>query len=117
MTRYLPTQAQQWQPIAVRGVTMQACRLWEGDHNVESGLSRLPQGLTIPRHHHPYWCQVFVVQGLMQVQEAGGALHRIDAGGFYFVEPGDSHSETALEDTLLLVICEEDRPELRRPPR
>jgi hypothetical protein len=30
------------------------------------------------------------------------------------VEPGDTHSETALEDTLLLVICEEDRPEFRR---
>lgn len=42
MTRYVPTEAQQWHPIDVRGVPMQACRLWEGDHNVESGLYRMP---------------------------------------------------------------------------
>jgi hypothetical protein len=30
------------------------------------------------------------------------------------VEPGDTHRETAVEDSLLLVICEEDRPEFRR---
>jgi hypothetical protein len=39
-----------------------------------------------------------------------------DAGGYDFVEPGDTHTETALDDTLLLVICEEDRPEFRRQP-
>lgn len=116
MTRYVPTHAQQWQPIDVRGIAMQACRLWEGDHNVESGLYRLPQGLTIPRHHHPYWCQVFVVSGEMRVQAEGHEAHCIDAGGYYFVEPGDTHTETAVVDTLLLVTCEEDRPDLRRQP-
>lgn len=114
MTRYLPTREQQWHPIDVRGVTMQACRLWEGGHNVESGLYRLPKGLTIPRHHHAGWCQVFVVSGAMRVQEDGDDPHSIDAGGYYVVEPGDTHTETALDDTLLLVICEEDRPEFRR---
>jgi quercetin dioxygenase-like cupin family protein len=115
VTRYLPTHAQQWHPIDVRGIAMQACRLWEGDHNVESGLYRLPQGLTIPCHHHSTWCQVFVVSGAMQVQAEGDDAHHIDAGGYYFVEPGDTHTETALVDSLLLVICEEDRPALRRP--
>ncbi|MCS5699613.1 hypothetical protein NZK32_11245 [Cyanobium sp. FGCU-52] len=42
--------------------------------------------------------------------------HTIDAGGYYFVEPGDTHTETALVDTQLLVICVEDRPEFRRQP-
>jgi hypothetical protein len=32
------------------------------------------------------------------------------------VEPGDTHTETALDGTLLLVICEEERPEFRRKP-
>ncbi|MEB3264078.1 MAG: cupin [Synechococcus sp.] len=120
MTRYLPTHEQQWQSIDVRGMPMQACRLWEGNHNVESGLYRMPQGMTIPCHHHAHWCQVYVVSGAMQVQEVGVGEavdeppHTIDAGGSYFVEPGDTHSETALEDTLLLVICEEDRPEFIR---
>ncbi|MFZ9951284.1 MAG: cupin domain-containing protein [Vulcanococcus sp.] len=114
MTQFLPTHAQQWQPIDVRGVPIEACRLWEGDHNVEAGLYRLPQGLTIPCHRHLHWCQVFVVRGVMQVLVDGEDPHTIDAGGYYFVEPGDTHTETALTDSLLLVTCEEDRPSFRR---
>ncbi|AFY29772.1 hypothetical protein [Cyanobium gracile] len=52
MTRYLPTEEQCWTSLDVRAIPMQACRLWEGDHNVESGLYRLPAGLTIPSHRH-----------------------------------------------------------------
>lgn len=114
MIRYPPTHEQHWHPIDVRGVAMQACRLWEGDHNVESGLYRMPHGMAISLHHHAHWCQVFLVSGAMRVQADGEGPHSIDAGGYYFVEPGDTHSETALEDTLLLVICEEDRTEFRR---
>lgn len=114
MTRYLPTDAQQWRTIDVVGIPMQACRLWEGDHNVKSGLFRMPQGMALPVHHHLYWCQVYVVSGSIEVQVEGESPHAINAGGYYFVEPGDTHRETALADTLLLVICEEDRPEFRR---
>lgn len=116
MTRYLPTEAQEWRTIEVVGVPMKACRLWEGDHNVKSGLFHMPQGMTVPTHHHPYWCQIYVVKGEMEVQLEGEAPHTIASGGYYFVEPGDTHRETALTDTLLLTICEEDRPEFRREP-
>ncbi|MFM7733645.1 MAG: cupin domain-containing protein [Cyanobium sp.] len=111
MTLYLPPEQQRWQSIDVRGIPMQACRLWEGSHHVESGLYRLPAGLTIPSHHHPLWCQVFVVHGTMEVQaDCDPQPHTIGAGGFYFVEPGDTHRETALADTTLLVICDDDNP-------
>ena len=116
MTRYLPTEAQQWETREVRGQPLQACRLWEGNHNVEAGLYRLPKGMTLPRHLHTTWCQVFVVSGAMQVQAVGEDPQHIDAGGYYFVEPGDTHTETAMVDTQLLVICDEDRPEFRRQP-
>lgn len=53
----------------------------------------------------------------MRVQAEGEQPHHINAGGYSFVEPGDTHTETALVDTLLLVICEQDRPAFRRPPR
>jgi len=36
---------------------------------------------------------------------------RISQGGCYFVEPGDTHMETATEDTLVLVTQGEDRPD------
>jgi len=52
----------------------------------------------------------------MQVQADGEDPHTIEAGGYYFVEPGDTHTETAVQDTQLLVICEEDRPQFRRQP-
>jgi quercetin dioxygenase-like cupin family protein len=57
---------------------------------------------------------VFVVKGTMEVQADAEEPHTIATGGCYFVEPGDTHRETAVEDSLLLVICEEDRPEFRR---
>jgi len=114
MTRYFPTEDQRWHLMDVRGIAMQACRLWEGNYNVESGLYRLPEGMTIPTHHHPAWCQVFVIDGKMEVQAEADEPHIIAAGGYYFVEPGDTHRESAVEDTVLLVICEEDRPEFRR---
>lgn len=60
---------------------------------------------------------MFVVSGAMRVQAEGEQPHHINAGGYSFVEPGDTHTETALVDTLLLVICEQDRPAFRRPPR
>lgn len=95
---------------------MEACRLWEGDHDVESGLYRMPAGLEIPRHHHAYWCQVFVVAGEMAVRADGEESRTIAAGGYYFVEPGETHVETAVADSVLLVTCEEERPGLRRQP-
>lgn len=98
----------------VRGITMQACRLWEGNYNVESGLYRMPEGMSIPTHHHAHWCQVFILSGAMEVQAEAEDPHLIAAGGSYFVEPGDTHRETAVKDSLLLVICEEEREEFRR---
>ena len=95
---------------------MEACRLWEGDHNVRSGFFRMPRGMQVPMHHHPYWVQVLVMSGTMEVQEHGQEARTIAAGGYYFVEPGETHVETALEDTLLLVVSEEEREELRRAP-
>ncbi|MFM9073159.1 MAG: cupin domain-containing protein [Cyanobium sp.] len=117
MTRYFPPEDQHWHPIDVRGIEMQACRLWEGDYNVESGFYRLPAGMTIPRHKHLTWCHVYVIQGTMEVRVAEEPPHVMAAGAAYFVEPGDIHQETAREDALLLVICEEDRLELRQPFR
>uniref|UniRef100_B8HYR7 Cupin 2 conserved barrel domain protein n=1 Tax=Cyanothece sp. (strain PCC 7425 / ATCC 29141) TaxID=395961 RepID=B8HYR7_CYAP4 len=116
MTKYVTTEDQRWQGIDVRGVTMEACRLWEGDYNVRSGFFRMPKGMQVPMHHHPYWVQVFVMSGKLEVEAEGEEAHPIAAGGYYFVEPGESHVETAVEDTLLLVVSEEEREELRLRP-
>ncbi len=60
------------------------------------------------------WVQVMVLEGRMEVVTEQDSIVSISAGGCYFVEPGDSHHETATEDTLVLVTQGEDRPQLRQ---
>jgi hypothetical protein len=55
---------------------MQACRLWEG--------------------------MTFPTTPSLRVPGVRGAGR--DAGGYYVAEPGDTPTETAVADTLLLVI-------------
>jgi quercetin dioxygenase-like cupin family protein len=114
MARYVTVDKQNWQTADVVGVQMQGCVLWEGQHNVFSGLFRMTQGMCIPMHRHAQWVQILVLNGKMQIESATAEVHTIGPGEYYFVEPGDAHIETALEDTLLLVVADEERGELRR---
>ena len=116
MTKYVTATDQCWEATEVRGAKVEKCLLWEGKHNVRSGFFRMPQGMQIPTHHHAYWVQVFVMRGKMQVEAVGSEAQVIAAGEYYFVEPGETHVETALEDTQLLVVAEEDREALRQQP-
>jgi hypothetical protein len=51
----------------------------------------------------------------MWITEEDGMVH-IKAGGCYFVEAGDIHKETAVEDTMVLVTQGEDRPDFLDGP-
>ena len=84
--------------------------VWEGDYDTRSAFFRMPNGMTIPRHTHPKWVQVMVLEGEIEVETDEDGKVRIEAGGCYFVEAGDTHMETAIEDSLLLVTQGEDRP-------
>jgi len=115
MTRYVTLEEQTWQPADVLGLQMDRCLLWEGQHGVFAGFFKMPRGMSIPAHRHPDWVQILVLSGKMQVEE-GANTRTIGAGDYYFVEPGDMHVETALEDTLLLVVAEDDRKATRGQP-
>ena len=93
------------------GVDMDKSIIWEGDFDVRSAFFRMPAGMVIPTHIHPKWVQVMVVEGEMEIESAQDGIVCIAAGGCYFVEPGDSHKETAVQNTLVLVTQGEDRPE------
>jgi quercetin dioxygenase-like cupin family protein len=56
------------------------------------------------------------MSGKMEVKADGEEARTIAAGGYYFVEPGETHTETAVEDTMLLVVSEEEREEFRLRP-
>ena len=112
MSRYFPKEKQSWEQASVRGGTvMDKSIVWEGDYDVRSALFRMPKGMGIPTHTHPKWVQVMVLEGEMEVETEQDGKITIAAGGCYFVEAGDTHKETALEDTLVLVTQGEDRPE------
>ncbi len=93
---------------------MDKCTLWEGRHDTRAGLFRMPAGMQIAQHMHTRWVQVFVVEGGMRVDTAAGDTHTVSAGGYYFVEPGETHVETAICETLVLVIQAEDRDAMRQ---
>jgi quercetin dioxygenase-like cupin family protein len=114
MTKYVTATDQRWEATEVRGVKMEKCLLWEGKHHVRSALYRMLKGTQLPSHHHAYWVQVFVISGKMQVEAVGSEAHTMAAGEYYFVEPGETHVETALEDTQLLVLAQEGREGVRQ---
>jgi len=105
-----------WHPVDVRGTTMETCTLWEGGHGTCAGLYRMPAGMRIDRHLHSRWVQVFVVEGAMRVDDDDGGVHAVEAGGYYFVEPGESHVETALRDTVVLVVEDGDPDGAKQGP-
>jgi quercetin dioxygenase-like cupin family protein len=112
MTRYVSKADLAWTPTPVRGGTViDKSVVWEGGHAVRSAFFRMPQGMSIARHSHPGWVQVMVLEGEMQIATERDGLVRVTAGGCYFVEPGETHQEMAIRDSLLLVTQAEDRPE------
>jgi quercetin dioxygenase-like cupin family protein len=112
MSQYFPKEKQSWDQAPVRGGTvMDKSIIWEGDFDVRSAFFRMREGMTIPKHTHPSWVQVMVLEGEIEVETELDGTICIAAGGCYFVEPGDSHRETAIVETLVLVTQGEDRPE------
>lgn len=110
MTEYRSDEELTWETVDVRGASMGKAVVWEGDHDVRSAFFRMPAGLRIPPHDHSKWVQVMVLDGRMRVEQDGSAPREIATGGVYFVTPGETHVETALIETLLLVTQGEDRP-------
>ena len=90
---------------------MEKSIVWEGDFDVRSAFFRMPRGMEIPEHTHPSWVQVIVVEGEMEITTKADGKVNVTAGGCYFIEPGETHTETAVQDTLVLVTQGEDRPE------
>lgn len=110
MSRYYPKDRQSWdKTIVPGGAAMHKCIVWEGDFGIRSAFFRMPKGTANPKHTHSKWVQVMVLEGEMEIESGKDGVVRIAAGGCYFVEPGESHVEMALEDTLVLVTQGEDR--------
>ena len=106
MSKYINIADQVWDNAEVEGVNMDRCVLWDGRFDVFSGFFRMREGMRLPAHRHGKWVQILVLEGKMEVVLKGGRPRTVEAGGYYFVEPGDTHTETAVENTLLLVVAQ-----------
>ncbi|NND64884.1 MAG: cupin domain-containing protein [Gammaproteobacteria bacterium] len=112
MPQHIKPLTNEWSDTTVRGGTiLQTSVVCEGRHGISSAYFRMAKGARIPTHHHPKWVQVMVIEGALNVQTEGQDNLTVKAGECYFVEPGETHTETALEDSLVLVTQDEDRAE------
>jgi len=110
MTRYIDPAKLDWETVEVRGATMHKASVFEGAYDVRSAFFRMPAGCAVPAHDHTKWVQVMVLEGRLRIEQDGAPAREVSAGGCYFVEAGETHIETAVEDTLVLVTQGEDRP-------
>jgi quercetin dioxygenase-like cupin family protein len=88
---------------------MEECPVFEND-GTHSALYRMASGCQIPDHHHASWVQVAVISGRMRVEQDEHPVRIVEAGGVYFVSPGEDHVETAEVETVVLVTQPRLRP-------
>ncbi len=116
MTVYVGEADRLWQSVEVRGARMEKSPVFEGDYDVRSAYFRMPKGCSVPPHDHSKWVQVAVLAGRMRVEQDGRPARGGGAGECSCVMAGETHVETALDATLLLVTQGEDRPGMAQPP-
>ncbi len=104
MAKFITEKDQHWEISEFQGKKLGKCKLWEGKHNLRSGLYILPAGMVIKSHQHKRFFQVLVMSGEVRVDVEGFPIHTVGAGEYYCLEPGENHVETAMEDTLLFFV-------------
>lgn len=91
---------------------MQKASIFEGDYGVRSAFFRMPAGCAVPPHTHSNWVQVTVLEGTLRIEQDGVPPHEVGAGRCYFAEAGETHIETAVLDSPVLVTQGEERPNM-----
>ena len=86
---------------SVVGHAIPRCVLWDGGHGVHTSITKMHKGMDLGAHKHETWVQVMVLSGSLYCSR--GKL-TCGPGDFYFVEPGESHVEVALEDDTEVLI-------------
>lgn len=114
MAQYFLAEDAEWIQYDVRGTVMDKRVLWEGGFDIRSAIYRMPLGMVTQEHLHEEWVQVLVIEGEMKVEPAGREAVHVRAGGLYVLEPGDAHTETAVQNSVLLITQLDDHPSYNR---
>lgn len=103
MSKYVTAAQQEWSTATIRSIwEMQSATLWNDGQDIATRIYRVPKGLHFERHRHFVFVQLFIVSGKYRIHEDGVGERVLEAGDIVFVQPGDVHTETALEDTVIL---------------
>ena len=86
----------------------------DGEHGVRASIVKVPKGYEYRMHKHLDWAHVTLVEGRIRLETADGDVHLVDAGGSYFVTPGEAHIETMLADSVVVVLTGPDERYTRR---
>ena len=121
MAKYITKSEMKWQDYSIpmnwdasveaHEMISQRCLVWEGKYNLYSALFRMPKGGTFDKHTHPNWIQTVVLEGQLKVETEKDGTRFVRAGECYIIEPGEVHSESTVEDSLILITKPEDREE------
>ncbi|WIX75047.1 cupin domain-containing protein [Amycolatopsis carbonis] len=103
MPKFTQVGEREWIHEDVVGHAIDRCKLWYDGHGLSFSLVKMPPDHELSLHRHETWVSVFVVDGVLK-WEGGGQERKLGAGDFYFVQPGEEHVETSLEDTTVLII-------------
>lgn len=110
MAEYFLAEDAEWISVDVRGTVMDKRVLWEGGFDIRSAIYRMPAGMITKEHRHDEWVQVMVIDGEMKVEPVGRDAVHVRSGGVYVLEPGDSHTETAVRDSLVFITQLDEHP-------
>lgn len=103
MTQYYVKDKLNWAPANVRGLMVDKNVVCNRGFDILSSLFCMDAGMVIDKHTHHEWVQVVVLEGEMQIESKRDGVARVGAGGCYVIEPGDTHTETSVTETIVLV--------------
>lgn len=75
---------------------------FDGLHEV--GYFRISKGFQFKPHRHKGWLVITILKGALQVETLGHEDQVFEAGDTYLYEPGQVHTETAVQDNTVVLV-------------
>ncbi|QOZ52541.1 hypothetical protein [Bradyrhizobium sp. CCBAU 53338] len=112
MAKFTQVKDRGWITEKVVGHTIDRCKMWYDGEGVSVSLVKMPAKHRLDIHRHETWVSV-----LSYLARWCGRARKRNAfsaqGDYYFVEPGEVHIETSVNETIVLITKAE--PNIQYP--
>ena len=75
---------------------------FDGLHEV--GYFRISKGFQFTPHRHKGWLIITILKGALRVETLGHEDQVFEGGDTYLYEPGQVHTETAVQDNTVVLV-------------